>query len=42
MTTDDKKEKKPDLELPQLDELDGKTFERILKSCLNNDKDKII
>ena len=42
MTTDDKKEKKPDLELPQLDELEGKTFERILKSCLNNDKDKII
>ena len=39
---EDKKEKKPDLELPQLDSLDEKTFARILKACLYNDKDKII
>ena len=42
MATEEKKEKKPDLELPELSKLDGKTFKRILSSCLYNDKDKII
>ena len=39
---EEKKEKKPDLELPELSALDEKTFSRILKACLYNDKDKII
>jgi len=39
---EEKKEKKPDLELPELESLDEKTFARILKACLYNDKDKII
>ena len=42
MATEEKKEKKPDLELPELSKLDGKTFKRMMSACLFNDKDKII